>query len=148
MEHFLFTPVLSALLVYLLDYGFGKPGDAQPNYRALLSAWPLYLAEKALRKANLWSCLHAQYVNQLDNATGAIDKANIRLSFRDIVFKQGQQLFTWQYAVGICPICTHFWVGLIFLLSENIFCQKENIFTFGLQLMIGHFFIRVLKKYF
>ena len=136
--------IFSALFIYLRDSGFGKPGDEKVNYKALLFWWPFFLSKKALQKAGLWNNLHQQYLAQIKNAQNNIEKANIRIQFKEIVFVKGKELFTWQYIAGICPICTHIW----FFLSLNNFFVIQNFSIFVMQLLYAHLILRILKKYF
>lgn len=137
--------IIAALFIYMLDYGLGKPGDEKPVYGSLLSAWAFYLAKKAL--GSLYISLNQQYRDQLSNAKNDLEKMQIKRSFREIVFMQGRQLFTWQKIAGMCPICTHFWFSLILFFLVNIFYFHVNIIIFTLYFLLSHFLIRLLKKW-
>lgn len=144
----IYLALLPALLVYMLDFGMGEPGNDSPNVHGLLSFWPQYLAKQALKKAGAWDMLYKQYLDQVNFATDGLQLARINTEFKKMVFQQGRELFTWQYAAGMCPICFHFWINIFFIISVNIFYFEVNIITFIPQLLIGHFFIRLFKKHF
>lgn len=145
---FLSTALFAALLVYMIDYGIGKPGDEKVNYKALLFIYTFFISKITLKKFGLWNDLELQYREQMDSANSLSHRHQIQDQFKEMVFQTARPFFTWQSVVGMCPICFHFWLNIIFLITVNYFVQKVNIITFGLHLGLGHLFIRALKKYF
>ena len=141
----LYLSLSCAFFIYMLDYGLGKPGDEKPLYGSLLFAWSFSLAKKALGK-KLYTNLYQQYRDQLTD--DPLHNAQVRASFKEIVFTQARELFTWQKIVGMCPICTHFWFTMIaFVVEENIFYFKVNIITFSFYFLLSHVIIRFLKRW-
>lgn len=131
--------LISALFIYMLDYGLGKPGDEKPLYTSLLFAWSFYLAKKAL--GAMYPPIYQQYKDQLTG--NKLQDAQTKASFKEIVFTQGRQLFTWQKIFGMCPICTHFWFTLFLFL----FCFQGSFLNFTLYFLVSHLIIRLLKKW-
>jgi hypothetical protein len=144
---YLSISLIAALFIYLLDYGFGKPGDEKPNYQSLLFFWSFYLAKKRLKKMQGWNTFQQQLDEQLATADTLMQKARVIASFKEIVFLTARPFFTYEMILGMCPICTHFWVSLLFFSTVNIFCFKVNIITFGLSFLLSHLFLRIAKKF-
>jgi hypothetical protein len=145
MFTYFYLSLICAFFIYMLDYGLGKPGDERPVYGNLLFAWSFLLAKKAL--GSDYNIFALQYADQLQNASNALERKEIKRNFQDLVFRQGRTLFTWQKIVGMCPICTHFWFTIIIFLSVNIFYFHVNIIIFTLYFLTSHVLIRLLKKY-
>ena len=139
--------IFSALLVYLLDYSFGQPGNEKWNSQELLSAWSLFLAKRRVKSDGAMSNLITQLQEQLSTAVSPYDKKIIRKNFNQMLFAKARETFYWEKALGMCPICFHFWITLFLFSTVNIFYFKVNIFTFILYLLISHLFIRLLKKF-
>ena len=146
-ETYLFLALFSALLVYLLDYSFGQPGNEKWNSQELLSGWSFLLAKRRLKRDGAWQGKHQQLLNQLKEAKTPYDEKMIYKSFRQAVFAQARETFYWEKAAGMCPICFHFWITLITFIAVNIFYFEVNIFTFILYCLVSHLFIRILKKF-
>lgn len=147
-ETYLAASIFAALVVYMVDYGLGQPGNDKWKHSDLLSFYSFFIAKKTLQMHSAWDDLHAQYVEQIKNAQTPVEVIRIKQSFKDIVFSQARELFTWQKALGMCPICFHFWICSVTFTIVNIFCQKENIIIFTLYFLFSHLLIRILKKYF
>ena len=139
----LFAP----LLVYMLDYAFGQPGNEKWNDKELLSGWSFLLAKRRLKKDNAWQQKFHQLNENLLKATNAYDRKMILKGFKQAVFIQARETFYWEKAIGMCPICFHFWVSLFLFSVVNYFYLQVNIFYFTLYLLFSHLIIRLLKKF-
>lgn len=142
---FLGLAVFCALLVFMLDYAFGGPGNEKWNDSELLSAWAFFLAKRRLQKDGAWQGKQSQLLESLATAKTEYDKKLIRKSFRQAVFSQAREVFYWEKAVGMCPICFHVWVTIIVFLV-TYFYFPVNIYTFGFSFLLSHLLIRILKK--
>lgn len=126
----LFIAVCAAFFSYFLDYSFGKPGakDLEDvNTKAILFFWSYFLA--ARRAKNI--------VPDLLN----VDKKD--------VFGIGRDLFTWEFAFGMCIFCTNFWVcELLFAIPFIIFHPVNLVVIpkFFLLLTIPIFSHFILRK--
>ena len=118
-----------ALLVYVIDYGLGRPSSNIWNEKALLAVWPLLLAKRRLNGSELLQ----------QKANGKKQQ----LAKNRMIFSEAKDDFTWEHPLGICPICAHFWGFIIawFVLSGGSFIIF--IINFGLS----HTLIRLLNKY-
>lgn len=138
--------LLCALFVYMLDYGLGKPADEKFSIKELLFGWSFYLAKRRLKKLNALRELTLQYMQMLQDANGE-QRTLAHNNFRQIVFQKGREFFTYEMILGMCPICTGFWVTFFIFLPVNIFYYQVNIFIFTLYFLLSHLFIRILKKF-
>ena len=143
----IYLSIFCALLVYMIDYGIGRPSDEKPGYGSFLFGYSFYLAKRRIVKAGLHKALYGQLLEQLSNAKNNLERARIKKSYKEFVFTQGREMFTWEKAIGMCPVCFHFWVTFFILLIGNIFFYKVNIITFGLMFVISHALIRIFKKF-
>lgn len=146
-EIYFVVAVFSALLVYILDYAFGQPGNEKWNDSELFSGYCFFLAKRRLKKDKVWKEKSKQLSENLMKTTIPYDRKLIHKSFRHMVFNQAKETFYWEKAIGMCPICFHFWVTLIIFLTVNIFYFRVNINIFTLYFLISHLIIRFLKKF-
>ena len=129
---YLSLSILCALLVYILDYGLGKPADEKFSTKELLFFWSLFLATRRLKQLNAWFALKKQHEQMIMTATSdAASRVTIDNNFKIIVFQKGREYFTYEMMLGMCPICTGFWITLCILLSVNFFYYPVNVFFFS-----------------
>lgn len=158
MTTFLILAVTPALLVYFLDFTFGRPSDEKPGTNDIFFSYTFALCKWRLKRMNAWAALAGQYNDGIGKIKSAVELAQFKKSFKKIVFDTARPLFTWENAAGMCPICFHFWVHLglnacFFIVGKNIyflannFCLLNYLVTFVLPFLTGHLFIRLLKKY-
>jgi hypothetical protein len=140
--------LICALLAFMLDYGLGQPGRENFNIKSLLFSWTYFLAKRRLNKLGLFNNYSAQLILNMDRLADNTpsEKSIIREEFKRIVVTEAKRHFVYEYAIGMCPICTHFWIALASFLIVNIFYLSVNIITFTLHLLLSHLFIRLLNK--
>ena len=146
-EIYFAVAVVAALLAFILDYSFGQPGNEKWNDSELLSGWSFFLAKRRLKKDGAWQEKFTQLNSSLLDAKTPYQRKVIRKSFKQAVFAQARETFYWEKAIGMCPICFHFWLTLCAFLTVNIFYFGVNIFTFILYFLVSHLIIRILKKF-
>ena len=137
---------ICALLIFMLDYGLGKPGDENFNKQALLFRWSFFLAKKRLKKNGAWKSLYAQHSQNLTFSISTEERLIYTNNFKMIVFQNAQPFFTYEMILGMCPVCTHLWVTLSIFLSVDIFYFSVNIFIFMHYLSFSHLLIRLFKR--
>lgn len=123
-----------AILFYFLDYCLGRPASEKPNVKAILFFIPLFFAKRRLRGENL-NFTEPEVLSKYD-------KKNIEVQKREMIFLRGRELFTWENALGMCPVCSHFWLGSII-----IFFAFDNYLLILTQFLISHLFLRIILKY-
>lgn len=142
---FFYLCLISAMFIFMLDYGLGKPADDKVGYGSFLFSYSFFHAKKALGK--LIIPIEEQYRQQLSFADNKLDEHRIKRQYEELVFTQGRELFTWQKAFGMCPYCTHFWFTLILFLTVNIFYYKENIIIFTFYFLLSHLLLSLFFKW-
>lgn len=124
-----FIAICSGCFSYLLDYALGQPGKedaSEVNERAILFFWSYYLAANRMKVTN---------------------KYFTRQTKKDL-FATGRDLFTWEFAFGMCMYCTNYWVSvLLFALPAIIFdlANLQSLPNFILLLttpIFSHFILR------
>lgn len=145
MNLYFYLSLISAMFVFMIDYGLGTPADDHPGYGSFLFKYSFWLARTAL--GDLHKPIYGQYLSQLSDANDKLTRHQIKREYQQIVFTQGRQLFSWQKAFGMCPYCTHFWFTLFLFLMVNIFYYKENIITFSFYFLLSHLLIRLFKRW-
>lgn len=120
---------LSAFLTMFLNYCIGKPGSDNYSPHEIFSGYTAWLAKRRLKQEGKYFPYREQF-----KGTSIKDQ-------REVLYQAAQDLFTWERAVGMCPICFGFWVSLIcgFLFTFNLVSVVEII-------LISHVTIRILAK--
>lgn len=148
--------LLPAGLVFFLDYCFGRPGDESPNRSAILFGYTYFLAKWRLKRIGEWSGINNQVKQAISSAQTRSERMDITQNMKTICVQKARKYFTWEMAVGMCPVCFHVWVSLVvysmcwdkfFYLLENYFCLFEKCSIFVLPLILGHIVLRILKRY-
>lgn len=147
-QHFFYLQlaIFCALLIFAIDYGLGKPGDDQYNPQALLFNWCFFLAKKRLIKTGEWWHMNNQLQGQLQAALSKKERLDIFRQFKMIVFQNAKDYFKYEKILGMCPICTHWWISFIIFLIVNFCYFQVNIFTFMLYKLFSHLLIRLFKR--
>ena len=145
-ELYLCFTMIMVLLVYMLDYGFGRPGDDTFNHHALLFGWTYILAKRRLKILGEWDDLARQQNAQMQHVTSIREEIEVNAEFRRAVVDRARHFYRWEMALGMCPICTTFWWTFFCFLMVNIFYCKVNIITFTLYFLLSHLLIRLIKK--
>lgn len=114
---------LSVLFLFRIAlYAIGDPHALKPNPASILFKYSYLLAYASAIKANQLAGLS----DHLSSSCLTIEQRNdLRLQ----VFNIGKKHFTWQSVVGMCGICTFFWVSFIIILIPNF--NIYGIFAFS-----------------
>jgi len=131
---------LSASLSIFINYIIGKPGSEFSPYE-IFSSYTVWLSKRRLRKIKLLN----QY--QKDFNLNVIDKRRYQIvemknDFKRQLYHAAEPFFTWERAVGMCSICTGFWVSIA---TGLIFTQ--DFFTLLKIVVFSHILIRLLNKF-
>src|SRR6185369_10610062 len=102
--------VLAASLSIFINYIIGKPGSEFSPYE-IFSSYTVWLSKRRLRKMKLLN----QY--QKDFNLNVVDKRKYQIAemnndFKRQLYNAADPFFTWERAVGMCSICTGFWISL------------------------------------
>lgn len=118
LEIGLFTAFLSLFIDYTL-----KPGEIFFEYTFIL-------AKNRLKQEKIWEQYQAM-----------IDEAGKTKEVKRIIYEAASEYFTWEKAIGMCVICTGFWISLIC----GIFYTLEVAPLIEIVL-ISHVSLRILTK--
>lgn len=109
----IFIALISAAFSYMLDFGLGYPGKEQAeeiNTKSFLFFWSLFLATRKLTRGELFEIRDLYQTKK--NAT-KYEKEMLERQYKIHVFGIGRELFTWEFAIGMCIFCTNFYISLI-----------------------------------
>ena len=131
--------VLAASLSIFINYIIGKPGSEFSPYE-IFSSYTVWLSKRRLRKMKLLN----QY--QKDFNLNVVDKRKYQIAemnndFKRQLYNAADPFFTWERAVGMCSICTGFWISLA---TGLIFTQ--DFFTLLKIVVFSHILIRIFSK--
>jgi hypothetical protein len=94
-----------------------------------------------LRKTGLWFEYLYQFEEQNKRAKNRADRILIKQDFKRIIYEAADPYFTWERMVGMCSICTGFWIAL----ACGIYF-KENFLHLGAVVIISHVTLRIFNK--
>lgn len=137
---------LSGCLTIFLNYCIGKPAGEFSPYE-IFSRYTVWLSIKRLQNVGLYQQYIDQYnenILRTDTVHGIIALKN---DFKKMLYDAAEPYFTWERAVGMCPVCTGVWIAwLTFFLGMGL-----NYFAFSfvyliIIIVISHITIRILSK--
>ncbi len=144
--------ILIGFLVLFLNYIIGKPGSDKFSPYEIFSSYTVWLSKRRLKKVGLlWDYNH-QYKENEERVQSKSQLITLRNDYKIIYYEAAEPFFTWERAVGMCPVCFGVWVAII---SWNLYLVAFNYHGFGLFLnlifllsviVISHITIRILSK--
>ncbi len=132
--------LLAACLTIFINYIIGKPsGDFSPY--EIFSSYTVWLSIRKLKKVGLYYQYTEQYEDNLKRAKTLHEVISLKNDFKKMLYNAADPFFTWERAVGMCPICTGFWISLIIaiLATGNILHILEIV-------VFSHIIIRIANK--
>lgn len=132
--------ILTAFLTIFLNYTIGKPSSEFSPYE-IFSSYTVWLSIRRLQQLGLYQTLIQDYNENLKRAVTPAQEIDQRNEFRQRLYNEAEPYFTWERAVGMCPVCTGFWITLF---TSLIFTQ--NFFYITAIVVISHITIRLLNK--
>lgn len=131
--------LLSACITIFINYCIGKPGSEFSPYE-IFSSYTVWLSKRRLIKLGLYS----SYVNQLSaNLSDKKKHEQIEIlnDFNRILYNAANEFFTWERMIGMCSICTGFWVSL----ATGFFFTQNFVYLVSI-VVISHVLIRLINK--
>jgi hypothetical protein len=126
-------------LTIFLNYIIGKPGSEFSPYE-IFSSYTVWLSRWRLKRIGLYD----QYYKEFEKEYPAFPKwkkIEVDSDFKKIIYNAADPFFTWERAVGMCSICTGFWISLaIGLIFTHNFLALIEIVVFS------HIAIRIFNK--
>jgi hypothetical protein len=132
--------ILTGFLTIFLNYCIGKPGSEFSPYE-IFSGYTVWLSIKRLQSIGLYETYADQYNEGLKNANTQHEIISLNNDFKKMLYNAADPYFTWERAVGMCPICTGFWITLF-----AAFFFTQNFFNIASIVVISHITIRLLNK--
>ena len=132
--------ILAACITLFLNYCIGKPaGDFSPY--EIFSSYTVRLSIRRLKEVGLYDQYSEQYHDNLQRVKTKYEVISLKNDFKKMLYNAADPYFTWERAVGMCPVCSGFWISLIvsILASANILHIIEII-------VFSHIIIRIANK--
>ena len=136
----LFVALLSASLSIFINYCIGKPGSEFSPYE-IFSSYTVWISIRRLKVMDLYDSYAKQYQDNLTRARTKAEIVELKNDFKKILYNSADPFFTWERAVGMCSICTGFWVSLIISILAH-----GNVFEVAGIIVISHILIRIFNK--
>ena len=132
--------LLSVGINTFLNYAIGKPGGEFSPYE-IFSQYTVWLSIRRLRQVGLYKTYANQYNQSIARTEQKHEVLKLKQDFNKMLYDAADPFFTWERAVGMCSICTGFWISLITgLLFSN------NLLYLVLVIVISHILIRIINK--
>lgn len=139
--------LFSAALTLFLNYIIGKPGSEFSPYE-IFSFYTIYLAKKRLHKVGLLFTYQNQYRESLHKSMTRSERAILEIDYKKMLYNAADPFFGWERAVGMCSICTGFWIslfiGIIFYWNLPI---RQEFLEVAKNVVFCHIIIRILNKF-
>ena len=132
--------ILAACITLFLNYCIGKPaGDFSPY--EIFSSYTVWLSIHRLKEVGLYDQYSEQYHDNLQRVKTKYEVISLKNDFKKMLYNAADPYFTWERVVGMCPVCTGFWISLIIaiLATGNILHILEIV-------VFSHIIIRIANK--
>ena len=132
--------ILAACITLFLNYCIGKPASDFSPYE-IFSSYTVWLSIRRLKEVGLYDQYSEQYHDNLQRVKTKYEVISLKNDFKKMLYNAADPYFTWERAVGMCPVCTGFWVSLIIaiLATGNILHILEIV-------VFSHIIIRIANK--
>jgi len=132
--------ILAACITLFLNYCIGKPASDFSPYE-IFSSYTVWLSIHRLKEVGLYDQYSEQYHDNLQRVKTKYEVISLKNDFKKMLYNAADPYFTWERAVGMCPVCTGFWISLIvsILASANILHILEIV-------VFSHIIIRIANK--
>jgi len=131
--------IASAVTIFL-NYCIGKPASDFSPYE-IFSSYTVWLSIRRLKNVGLYDQYSEQYHDNLQRVKTKYEVISLKNDFKKMLYNAADPYFTWERAVGMCPVCTGFWFSLIIaiLATGNILHILEIV-------VFSHIIIRIANK--
>ena len=132
--------ILAACITLFLNYCIGKPASDFSPYE-IFSSYTVWLSIRRLKEVGLYDQYSEQYHDNLQRVKTKYEVISLKNDFKKMLYNAADPYFTWERAVGMCPVCTGFWISLIIaiLATGNILHIIEIV-------VFSHIIIRIANK--
>lgn len=133
--------LLSGFTTMFINYIIGKPSSEFSPYE-IFSSYTVWLSKRRLKKVGLLPGYNLQFAESINSARTISERTQIRIDFKRILYQAAEPFFTWERAVGMCPVCTGFWIAIGTGLAFT-----QNFLDLFIIIVISHITIRLLNKF-
>lgn len=137
----LWLGILSAFLVMFLNYVIGKPGSKEFSPYEIFSVYTVWLSRMKLKRLKLLDLYEAEYRTMLKSDSPQHAIYSYRVAHWKQLYEAAEQFFTWERALGMCSVCSGFWVSLGVAVAFS-----KSFYEVATIILISHVFIRLLNK--
>lgn len=131
--------LFSGLLTIFIQYTIGKSSGFSPY--EIFSSYTVFLSKKRLIKVGIYHKYLDQYSDQMLRIKTRHDLITFRNDFKKMVHEAAEPYFTWEKALGMCSICTGFWISIL-----TVILFYENLLSLTI-ILISHIVIRLVNKF-
>lgn len=129
---------LTGCLSIFLNYIIGKPGNEFSPYE-IFSSYTVWLSKWKLKRLGLYEGYEKQF--GFESAEKKYQLYSLKKDAASIMYNAAEPFFTWERAVGMCSICTGFWISLF----SGILYTFDFIEIIEITIL-SHISIRLLNK--
>ena len=132
--------ILAACVTLFLNYCIGKPASDFSPYE-IFSRYTVWLSIRRLKEVGLYDQYSEQYHDNIQRVKTKHEIISLKNDFKKMLYNAADPYFTWERAVGMCPVCSGFWISLIIaiLATGNILHILEIV-------VFSHIIIRIANK--
>lgn len=133
--------LLATCLTIFINYCIGKPSSDFSPYE-IFANYTIWLSIRRLKEVGLYDQYSEQYHDNLVRLKTKHEVITLKNDFKKMLYNAADPFFTWERAVGMCPVCTGFWISLIvaILVSLNVLHIIEIV-------VFSHIIIRIANKF-
>ena len=132
--------ILAACVTLFLNYCIGKPASDFSPYE-IFSSYTVWLSIRRLKEVGLYDQYSEQYHDNLQRVKTKYEVISLKNDFKKMLYNAADPYFTWERAVGMCPVCTGFWISLIVSILAFL-----NILQIVETIVFSHIIIRIANK--
>ena len=132
--------ILAACITLFLNYCIGKPASDFSPYE-IFSSYTVWLSIRRLKEVGLYDQYSEQYHDNLQRVKTKYEVISLKNDFKKMLYNAADPYFTWERAVGMCPVCTGFWISLFVSILAFL-----NILQIVETIVFSHIIIRIANK--
>ena len=132
--------LLASAVTIFLNYCIGKPSVEFSPYE-IFSSYTVWLSIRRLKEVGLYDQYSEQYHDNLQRVKTKYEVVSLKNDFKKMLYNAADPYFTWERAVGVCPVCSGFWISLIVSILAFL-----NILQIVETIVFSHIIIRIANK--
>lgn len=147
MNDLIYLIIFVVSISRVMYYAIGEPSHNY-NPQSILAGYVKYISFRKCVLNGVWKDLYIQETDVcLSQGFDKIHQNQLKFEMRKAWLNRASILFTYEFILGICPICTFFWVSILFILLPSIFILKLPILLSLAGFGISNIFFKTTIKY-